>query len=214
MRARRLYKRLDELRRRVDLADARDPLVGVNPDDGSSWPPSAMPSSTTACRRTMASTSVNFTRSPGRGGEKNRGWPRGQIVTIAKLSTILRDAPAVTATPRTPRRSTSRRREGEVGRPPAGSALVEPAVGRISTSRSSPSPAATARRRSSLAGLDGDEPEGRRTYLARKLQPEQERSGDRDPGACLIHASRAYTRLWPSGANMNRSFPGSPCLSR
>jgi len=25
-----------------------------------------------------------------------------------------------------------------------------------------------------------------------------------------LDASRAYTRLWPSGANMNRSFPGSP----
>ncbi len=28
---------------------------------------------------------------------------------------------------------------------------------------------------------------------------------------CLsLEASRAYTRLWPSGANLNRSFPGAP----
>ncbi len=63
-----------------------------------------------------------------------------------------------------------------------------------------------------LGGVHGDEPEGQvaALNLARELQPEQV-SGRVIVIPCVsIDASRAYTRLWPSGANMNRSFPGSP----
>jgi predicted deacylase len=63
-----------------------------------------------------------------------------------------------------------------------------------------------------IGGCHGDEPEGQVAAidLARDLQP------DDVPGRVLVipclslEASRAYTRLWPSGANMNRSFPGDP----
>ena len=59
-------------------------------------------------------------------------------------------------------------------------------------------------------GVHGDEPEGQiaALKLARETQPTDVR------GRLIIlpcmspDASRAYTRLWPSGANLNRSFPG------
>lgn len=63
-----------------------------------------------------------------------------------------------------------------------------------------------------LGGVHGDEPEGQvaALNLARELQPEQV-TGRVIVLPCLSpEASRAYTRLWPSGANLNRSFPGSP----
>ncbi len=63
-----------------------------------------------------------------------------------------------------------------------------------------------------IGGVHGDEPEGQvaALNLARELQPEQV-SGRVIVIPCLSpEASRAYTRLWPSGANLNRSFPGSP----
>jgi len=63
-----------------------------------------------------------------------------------------------------------------------------------------------------LGGVHGDEPEGQiaALNLARELRPEQV-SGRVIVIPCLsLEASRAYTRLWPSGANLNRSFPGSP----
>ena len=63
-----------------------------------------------------------------------------------------------------------------------------------------------------LGGVHGDEPEGQvaALNLARELQPEQV-SGRVIVIPCLSpEASRDYTRLWPSGANLNRSFPGSP----
>jgi len=62
-----------------------------------------------------------------------------------------------------------------------------------------------------LGGVHGDEPEGQiaALNLARELRPEQV-SGRVIVIPCLsLEASRAYTRLWPSGANLNRSFPGS-----
>jgi N-alpha-acetyl-L-2,4-diaminobutyrate deacetylase len=63
-----------------------------------------------------------------------------------------------------------------------------------------------------FGGVHGDEPEGQvaALNLARDTRPEDV------PGRLIvvpcasIEASRAYTRLWPSGANLNRSFPGSP----
>ncbi|HXH87969.1 MAG TPA: succinylglutamate desuccinylase/aspartoacylase family protein [Gaiellaceae bacterium] len=63
-----------------------------------------------------------------------------------------------------------------------------------------------------IGGVHGDEPEGQvaALNLARELRPEQV-SGRVIVIPCLsLEASRAYTRLWPSGANLNRSFPGSP----
>jgi len=63
-----------------------------------------------------------------------------------------------------------------------------------------------------LGGVHGDEPEGQvaALNLARETQP------DDVLGTLIVvpcaspEASRASTRLWPSGANLNRSFPGSP----
>ena len=63
-----------------------------------------------------------------------------------------------------------------------------------------------------FGGVHGDEPEGQvaALNLARWTEPADV------PGRLIvvpcasIEASRAYTRLWPSGANLNRSFPGSP----
>ncbi len=63
-----------------------------------------------------------------------------------------------------------------------------------------------------FGGVHGDEPEGQvaALNLARSTSVEEV------PGRLIIipcaspEASRAYTRLWPSGANLNRSFPGSP----
>jgi N2-acetyl-L-2,4-diaminobutanoate deacetylase len=63
-----------------------------------------------------------------------------------------------------------------------------------------------------FGGVHGDEPEGQvaALRLARETEP-----GDL-PGRLIVvpcaspEASQAYTRLWPSGANLNRSFPGSP----
>ncbi len=63
-----------------------------------------------------------------------------------------------------------------------------------------------------VGGVHGDEPEGQvaALNLAREVRPEQV-AGRLIVIPCLSPgASRAYTRLWPSGANLNRSFPGSP----
>src|SRR5258705_10243876 len=63
-----------------------------------------------------------------------------------------------------------------------------------------------------IGGVHGDEPEGQvaALRLARETMP------DTVTGQLIVvpcaspDASRAYTRLWPSGANFNRSFPRSP----
>jgi predicted deacylase len=63
-----------------------------------------------------------------------------------------------------------------------------------------------------FGGVHGDEPEGQvaALNLLRELEPEDV-TGRLIVVPCLsVEASQAYTRLWPSGANMNRSFPGSP----
>lgn len=63
-----------------------------------------------------------------------------------------------------------------------------------------------------LGGVHGDEPEGQ----VAALRLARETGVDDVPGRlivvpCLsIDAAHAFTRLWPSGANLNRSFPGSP----
>lgn len=63
-----------------------------------------------------------------------------------------------------------------------------------------------------FGGVHGDEPEGQvaALRLARETEP-----GDLLGRVIVVpvaspEASQAYTRLWPSGANLNRSFPGSP----
>ncbi len=63
-----------------------------------------------------------------------------------------------------------------------------------------------------LGGVHGDEPEGQvaAVNLARDLRPEQV-AGRVIVIPCVSpEASRAFTRCWPTGANLNRSFPGSP----
>jgi len=61
-----------------------------------------------------------------------------------------------------------------------------------------------------LGGVHGDEPEGQvaALRLARETEPEDV-SGKLVIIPCAsMEASHANTRLWPSGANFNRSFPG------
>jgi predicted deacylase len=63
-----------------------------------------------------------------------------------------------------------------------------------------------------VGGVHGDEPEGQvaALRLARETRPEDV-AGQLIVVPCASpDASRAYTRLWPGGANFNRSFPGSP----
>ena len=63
-----------------------------------------------------------------------------------------------------------------------------------------------------LGGVHGDEPEGQvaALKLARDVSVEDV-TGRLIIVPCVsIEASKRYTRLWPSGANLNRSFPGSP----
>lgn len=63
-----------------------------------------------------------------------------------------------------------------------------------------------------VGGVHGDEPEGQvaALRLARETRPD-ELLGRLIVVPCASpDASRAYTRLWPSGANFNRSFPGRP----
>src|SRR4051812_41292800 len=63
-----------------------------------------------------------------------------------------------------------------------------------------------------IGGVHGDEPEGviAALNLMREVSPDDV-SGRLIVIPCLSpEAAQAYTRLWPSGANMNRSFPGSP----
>ena len=63
-----------------------------------------------------------------------------------------------------------------------------------------------------LGGNHGDEPVGivAALDLARRVQVE-EVNGRLIVIPCLsVEAAMANTRLWPSGANFNRSFPGSP----
>lgn len=63
-----------------------------------------------------------------------------------------------------------------------------------------------------VGGVHGDEPEGQ----IAALRLARETSADEVLGRLILvpcaspEASLAYTRLWPSGANFNRSFPGSP----
>ena len=63
-----------------------------------------------------------------------------------------------------------------------------------------------------LGGVHGDEPEGQVAALglARETSPDEVR-GRLIVVPCLsIDAARNFTRLWPSGTNLNRSFPGDP----
>ena len=63
-----------------------------------------------------------------------------------------------------------------------------------------------------LGGNHGDEYEGQvaALELARGLRPEQVSGRVIVVPVLSMDASKAGTRLWPSGANFNRSFPGSP----
>jgi N-alpha-acetyl-L-2,4-diaminobutyrate deacetylase len=63
-----------------------------------------------------------------------------------------------------------------------------------------------------LGGVHGDEPEGQvaALNLARELEPADVLGRVIVVPCASIDAARAFTRLWPSGANLNRSFPGRP----
>jgi predicted deacylase len=63
-----------------------------------------------------------------------------------------------------------------------------------------------------IGGVHGDEPEGQvaALRLARETQPADVLGRLIVVPCASPEASRAYTRLWPSGANFNRSFPGRP----
>jgi N-alpha-acetyl-L-2,4-diaminobutyrate deacetylase len=63
-----------------------------------------------------------------------------------------------------------------------------------------------------VGGVHGDEPEGQvaALRLARGTSPDDVRGQLIVVPCASPEASLAYTRLWPSGANFNRSFPGSP----
>jgi N2-acetyl-L-2,4-diaminobutanoate deacetylase len=63
-----------------------------------------------------------------------------------------------------------------------------------------------------IGGVHGDEPEGQvaALNLARGLQPEQVTGRVVIIPCASPEASRAYTRVWPSGIDLNRSFPGDP----
>jgi N-alpha-acetyl-L-2,4-diaminobutyrate deacetylase len=63
-----------------------------------------------------------------------------------------------------------------------------------------------------IGGVHGDEPEGQvaALRLARETDPADLHGRLIVVPCASPEASRAYTRLWPSGANFNRSFPGSP----
>jgi N-alpha-acetyl-L-2,4-diaminobutyrate deacetylase len=63
-----------------------------------------------------------------------------------------------------------------------------------------------------LAGNHGDEYEGQvaTLRLVQELEPEQVSGRVIVIPVLSVEASKACTRLWPSGANFNRSFPGSP----
>ena len=63
-----------------------------------------------------------------------------------------------------------------------------------------------------FGGVHGDEPEGQvaALRLARETEPGQVKGQLIVVPVASPEASQAYTRLWPSGANLNRSFPGSP----
>ncbi len=63
-----------------------------------------------------------------------------------------------------------------------------------------------------LGGNHGDEYEGQVAglNLARELRPEQVSGRVTIVPVLSMDASKAGTRLWPSGVNFNRSFPGSP----
>src|ERR1700733_3802590 len=63
-----------------------------------------------------------------------------------------------------------------------------------------------------FGGVHGDEPEGQvaALTLARETRPEDVLGTLIVVPCASPEASRASTRLWPSGANLNRSFPGAP----
>jgi predicted deacylase len=63
-----------------------------------------------------------------------------------------------------------------------------------------------------IGGVHGDEPEGQvaALNLAREVEPEQVTGRLVIIPCASLDASRAYSRVWPSGIDLNRSFPGDP----
>src|SRR5919112_6135949 len=152
----------------------------------SSWLPSAIPSSISGCRRTIASTLVIRTR----------------LSTITGLSTINEMVTATIDLDR-PGKQIGRLRLPRVTNTSGWSNLTLP----LGVVANGDGPTALV-----VGGVHGDEPEGQvaAMNLLRTLQPDDV-TGRVVVAPCLsITASQRYTRLWPTGANLNRSFPGSP----
>jgi N-alpha-acetyl-L-2,4-diaminobutyrate deacetylase len=63
-----------------------------------------------------------------------------------------------------------------------------------------------------IGGVHGDEPEGQvaALNLSRSATPENVQGHLIIVPCASMEASRDFTRLWPTGANLNRSFPGRP----
>jgi predicted deacylase len=63
-----------------------------------------------------------------------------------------------------------------------------------------------------VGGVHGDEPEGQVAALGllAELRPEDVRGRLLVVPCASPEASRAYERLWPTGENLNRVFPGAP----
>ena len=199
MRAGRRDERVHGLGRRVDLADADDALVGVHPDDQIVLAAVRDPVvqhglaqddgldigdlQTSSCgRRTLI---VNYTR----------------LSTIAKR---MPDSPVHCSIDLdAPGKHVGRLELPRSNNTSGWSHQFIPIV----SIKGGDGPTALV-----IGGVHGDEPEGQiaALRLARETEP-----GD-VPGQLIVvpcaspDASRAYTRLWPSGANFNRSFPGSP----
>jgi predicted deacylase len=165
----------------------------------SSWLPSAMPSSRTGWRRTIASTSVIFSARP---------VPSPGLSTIHRIVYNPRPVSGGSPVHCTIDLDGAGKQVGrlEVPRSTNTSGWSHQFVPIVSI-RGGDGPTAVV-----FGGVHGDEPEGQvaALRLARETEP-----GDL-PGRLIVvpvaspEASQGYTRLWPSGANLNRSFPGSP----
>src|SRR2546428_1320922 len=166
---------------------------------GSSWLPSAIPWSSTSWRRTMASTSVIFKRAPAVAGADCRLY--GDCL---QSQSDVPDSPVHCSIDLDARGKHVGQLELPRSNNTSGwSHLFIPIV----SIRGGDGPTALV-----IGGVHGDEPEGQvaALRLARETQPD-EVLGQLIVVPCASpDASRAYTRLWPSGANFNRSFPGSP----
>src|SRR4051812_37743232 len=166
----------------------------------SSWLPSAIPSSSAGWRRMMASTSVIFKLAP-----RSRSLIVNYTRIVYNLQTAVQESSPVHCSIDldAPGKHWGRLELPRSNNTSGWSHLYVPVV----SIRGGDGPVALV-----VGGVHGDEPEGQvaALRLARETGP------DGVLGQLIVvpcaspEASLAYTRLWPSGANFNRSFPGRP----